>query len=68
VPAKTPPAIIDALHQATVSVLTDQAVRAKIAEQGAEVIANSPAEFRAFIKDETGRLADVIRGSNIALD
>ena len=67
-PAKTPPAIIEALHQATVAALTDPGVRAKIAEQGAEVIANSPAEFRAFIKDETGRLADVIRGSNIALD
>ena len=68
VPAKTPPAIIDALHRASVSVLQDQNVRAKIVEQGAEVIANSPAEFRAFIKDETERLAGVIRGSNIVLD
>jgi tripartite-type tricarboxylate transporter receptor subunit TctC len=68
VPAKTPPATIDALHRASVSVLQDQNVRAKIVEQGAEVIANSPAEFRAFIKDETERLAGVIRGSNIALD
>lgn len=68
VPARTPPAIVDALHRETVAVLADQAVRAKIAEQGAEVVASSPAEFRAFIKDEIGRLADVIRGSNIALD
>jgi tripartite-type tricarboxylate transporter receptor subunit TctC len=68
VPAKTPPAIIDALHRASVSVLQDQNVRAKIVEQGAEVIANSPAEFRAFINDETERLAGVIRGSNIVLD
>ena len=36
------------------AVLQDQGARAKIVEQGAEVIANSPAEFRAFIKDETG--------------
>jgi tripartite-type tricarboxylate transporter receptor subunit TctC len=68
VPARTSPAIIDALHRASVSVLQDQNVRAKIVEQGAEVIANSPAEFRTFIKDETERLAGVIRGSNIALD
>ena len=68
VPAKTPPAIIDALHRASVSVLQDPNVRAKIVEQGAEVIANSPAEFRAFINDETERLASVIRGSNIVLD
>src|SRR5712691_1176440 len=67
-PAKTPPEIIAALHRATVSVLQDAGVRAKISEQGAEVVANSPAEFRAFIKDETERLAAVVRGSNITLD
>jgi hypothetical protein len=43
-------------------------VRAKLVEQGAEVVANSPADFRAFIKDETERLAAVIRNSNITLD
>jgi hypothetical protein len=31
-------------------------------------VANSPAEFRAFIKDETDRLRGVIRGANIQLD
>jgi tripartite-type tricarboxylate transporter receptor subunit TctC len=67
-PAKTPPEIIATLHRATASVLQDPGVRAKIIEQGAEVVANSPAEFRAFIKDEMERLAEVIRGSNIQLD
>ena len=67
-PAKTPPEIIGKLHGATVAVLHDQAVRAKLIEQGADVIANSPAEFRAFIRDETARLAGVIRNSNIVLD
>ena len=67
-PAKTPPDIIGKLHGTTVAVLHDQAVRAKIIEQGAEVIASSPAEFRAFIRDETARLAGVIRNSNIVLD
>jgi len=67
-PAKTPPAIIDALHRTSVSVLQDASVRARIAEQGAEVVASSPAEFRAFITVETERLADVIRASNIQLD
>jgi tripartite-type tricarboxylate transporter receptor subunit TctC len=43
-------------------------VRARIAEQGAEVVASSPAEFRAFIKEETERLGHVIRGANIQLD
>jgi len=43
-------------------------VRAKIVEQGADVVANSPEEFRAFIREETARLAGVIRNSNIQLD
>lgn len=67
-PAKTSPAIIDTLHRASVAVLGDATVRARIAEQGADVVANSPAEFRAFIKDETDRLRRVIQGANIQLD
>ena len=67
-PAKTPPGIIDLLHGTTAMVLQDRGVHAKIVEQGAEVVANSPAEFRAFIKDETERLAGVIQGANIRLD
>jgi tripartite-type tricarboxylate transporter receptor subunit TctC len=67
-PAKTPPAIIDTLYRATVEVLAEPNVRARIAEQGADVVANSPAQFRAFIKDETDRLRRVIHGANIQLD
>ena len=43
-------------------------MRARIFEQGAEIVTSTPAEFRAFIKDETERLAAVIRGANISLD
>jgi tripartite-type tricarboxylate transporter receptor subunit TctC len=67
-PAKTPPGIIDLLHGTTAMVLQDRGVHAKIVEQGAEVVANSPAEFRAFVKDETERLAGVVQGANIRLD
>ena len=67
-PARTPPEIVDALNRAAVSVLQEQGVRARLAEQGAEVIADSPAEFRAFISSETERLAGVIRDANMALD
>jgi tripartite-type tricarboxylate transporter receptor subunit TctC len=67
-PAKTPPAIIDALHRASAVVLADTTVRAKIAEQGADVVGSSPADFRAFLKDETERLSRVIRDADIHLD
>jgi tripartite-type tricarboxylate transporter receptor subunit TctC len=67
-PARTPPEIVGALNRAAVSVLQEQGVRARLAEQGAEMIANSPAQFRAFIASETERLSGVIRDANIALD
>jgi tripartite-type tricarboxylate transporter receptor subunit TctC len=67
-PARTPPEIIDTLNRATVSVLADPGVRAKLVEQGADVVANSPMDFRMFIREETERLATVVRNSNITLD
>jgi tripartite-type tricarboxylate transporter receptor subunit TctC len=67
-PARTPADIIELLHRASVMVLRDQDVHAKLVDQGADVIANSPAEFRIFLQQETARLAGVIRRSNIALD
>jgi tripartite-type tricarboxylate transporter receptor subunit TctC len=67
-PAKTPADIIATLNRNTVETLQEPTVRARIAEQGAEVVANSPDEFRAFIKAEMDRLGAVIRNSKIQLD
>ena len=67
-PARTPGDIVAQLNRAAIATLIDTGVRAKIAEQGAEVIASSPGGFRDFLKDETDRLAAVIRNAGIALD
>jgi tripartite-type tricarboxylate transporter receptor subunit TctC len=67
-PAKTPEPIIATLHGNIADILRDSPVRGRIEEQGAEVVGNSPAEFRAFIKDETDRLAAVIRNASMHLD
>ena len=67
-PAKTPDAIVAALHKATVETLNEPEVRRRIEEQGGDVVASSPAEFRAFIKEETDRLSAVIRSANIQID
>lgn len=67
-PAHTPADIVVKLNRAAVATLGEPAVRAKISEQGAEVVASSPEEFRAFLKAETDRLANVIRNAGIALD
>jgi tripartite-type tricarboxylate transporter receptor subunit TctC len=67
-PARTPAAIVATLHRETVAVLGDAGARERLAEQGAEVVGDSPEEFRAFIREETDRLARVIRGAKIQLD
>jgi tripartite-type tricarboxylate transporter receptor subunit TctC len=67
-PAKTPEAIIATLHRETIDILREPATRARIVEQGADVVGSTPAEFHAFIKDETARLAAIIRKANIQLD
>jgi tripartite-type tricarboxylate transporter receptor subunit TctC len=67
-PAATPEAIVAKLHAATAEVLADSSVHDKLTEQGAEIVANSPAEFRQFIKDESDRLSAVIRNANIHID
>jgi tripartite-type tricarboxylate transporter receptor subunit TctC len=67
-PAKAPDGVITTLHAATVETLRDLPVRSKFVEQGAEVVGNSPAEFRAFLREETDRLSIVIRNAKIELD
>lgn len=67
-PAQTPAAIIATLHRETVAVLRDASVRARLAEQGAEVVGDTPEEFRVFLREETDRLARVIRAAKIQLD
>jgi tripartite-type tricarboxylate transporter receptor subunit TctC len=67
-PAKTPAATIRMLHANTVEVLKDAALNKRMSGQGAEVVGNTPAEFRAHIEAETKRLAAVIKRAKIQLD
>jgi tripartite-type tricarboxylate transporter receptor subunit TctC len=67
-PAKTPPEIIALLNREIIAVLRSDSVKARIAEQGADVVGGSPEDFAKFLKDETGRLSAVIKRANIHLD
>lgn len=67
-PAKTPPTIVDKLNRELNAALRSDAVRARIAEQGADVLGGSAEDFARFLKEETERLAAVIRRANIQLD
>jgi tripartite-type tricarboxylate transporter receptor subunit TctC len=67
-PAGTPATIIRRLHLETVKALEHPDVRAKLADLGMEVIANSPDEFAAAIKSEIPMWAKVIKESGIKAD
>jgi tripartite-type tricarboxylate transporter receptor subunit TctC len=67
-PAKTPPAILALLNREVNAALRSNAVRARIAEQGAEVIGGSAEDFATFLKAEIERLSAVIKRANIQLD
>lgn len=60
-PAKTPPAVLNLLHQEIVRVLKTPEHKDKLFEMGLEVVGNTPADFTAFIKSEMGRVATIAR-------
>ena len=62
-PAKTPADVQTKLHTALAKVLKDPAVVKKIAEQGGEVVIDTPAQFDAFIKAEAAKWGKVVKAS-----
>ena len=67
-PAKTPPAIIARLHEASIKALALPDVREKFAAQGAEATGSTAEEFRTYIRAETEKWGKVIRASGIPIE
>lgn len=67
-PAKTPTAIIARLNELVVSILAQPDIVQRLAAQGAEARANSPAEFTRFMRAERERLSRVVKVAKITLD
>lgn len=68
VPAGTPRAIIDRLHQETVRVVALPDVKERLAGLGFDPIADTPEEFAVYIKSEIAKWAKVIKEANIHVD
>ena len=64
-PAKTPPAVVDALHRELVYALRQSDVEERLKLAGIEVSANTPAEFAAVMKADIARTAKLIRDAGI---
>ena len=67
-PAGTPKPIIDKLHAAMVKAMNTTELRERFANVGAETIANTPAEYGAFVQAELKKWSGVIKAANVTLD
>jgi tripartite-type tricarboxylate transporter receptor subunit TctC len=64
-PAKTPPAVIARLNDATVKALRSPDVRERMQQIGFDVVAGSGEEFGRFMKDEVDRWTRVVQKGGI---
>ena len=67
-PARTPDALVARIHDEIGKVLSEPDVREKLRAQYMDVVANSPAEFRAAMKADMERWKPVIERNAIKLD
>jgi tripartite-type tricarboxylate transporter receptor subunit TctC len=68
VPAGTPKPIVDRLHSEIVAILKMPDVRDKLLSLGAEIIGNTPEEFRQYVIAETAKWEKVARTANIKVE
>ncbi|MFC3125574.1 Bug family tripartite tricarboxylate transporter substrate binding protein [Pseudoroseomonas globiformis] len=66
--AGTPAPITARMHAALAQVLSEPAVRSKVEEQGADVVASTPEECGRFLAAEIDRWGAVIRKAGITAD
>jgi tripartite-type tricarboxylate transporter receptor subunit TctC len=68
VPAATPADLIAKLNQEIARAFTVAEVRDRLAREGTEVVAGTPAQFAALFKSEVAKWARVIKEANIRLE
>ena len=67
-PAGTPKAIIDKLHAEMVKAMGTSELRERFANVGAETIANTPAQYGAFVETELKKWGAVIKAAGVKVD
>ena len=60
-PANTPGAIIERVQSEAAKVLKEPQTVSKLQQQGYEVVAGNPSEFKTFIRGETEKWTAVIK-------
>jgi tripartite-type tricarboxylate transporter receptor subunit TctC len=67
-PAATPEPIIDRLNMEVVKIMKTPAIKDYLGKQGANPLWSTPAETRAFIRDEIRKWAQVVKEANLKLE
>lgn len=67
-PAKTPEAVVQRVHQSLLRAIRSPEVRARLTAQGAEVVTMNPAETDKFFNAERARWRTVVQTGNLQLD
>jgi tripartite-type tricarboxylate transporter receptor subunit TctC len=67
-PARTPRAIVDRLHQATLKVLQATSMKEKLARLGIDPMVMTPSEFDEFVRAEISSNGVVIKTANISVN
>ncbi len=67
-PAGTPKALITRIHAETIKALNASDLQDKLAQQGAEVLSNTPEAFAALVKDELPKWAKIVKESGAQID
>ena len=67
-PAGTSKAIIDKLNTAIVRAVQTSDIREQFAGQGSEPTTNSASEFTQFIREETARMASVVKTAGVKIE
>ena len=67
-PAGTPKPVVDRLNRETVKTLETPEVRERLQAQGAEPMPGTPEAFAAFMQEEMGKWAPVVKQAGVKLD
>jgi tripartite-type tricarboxylate transporter receptor subunit TctC len=67
-PRATPKPILDKLREALVKTMNMTEVRNALSSQGAEIVTNTPDEFRNFVQEELRKLGPVVKSAGLKVE
>jgi tripartite-type tricarboxylate transporter receptor subunit TctC len=67
-PAKTPQVVLDRLHREVVKALATPDIKQRFADEGADPVGSSPAEFAAFYRVEADKWGEVVKRSGTKIE